>query len=188
MTYCQEGEENKTTAIGTEKPENQGTEEPKTEDKRMPEEKASGSTQAKTAPPRAQQGTTNNNTSTQEESKGPTHNRRSWRTPDQVDWIEMSEERVVDILRTFTKSRTKVEIIDITWTTITDDNPSNPHAIHGMHIIANVAGLSTELPQAAVHTPHTGGSASAETKSRPKKPFYETLDSPCHLPSPRNYT
>ena len=67
----------------------------------------------------------------------------------------MSEERVVDILRTFTKSRTKVEIIDITWTTITDDNPGNPRAIYRMHILANVAGLSTELPQSAVHTPHT---------------------------------
>ena len=155
MTYRQEDEEKKPAAIGAEKPENQGTKEPKTEDKKMPEEKASGSTQANTAPPRAQQGTTNNNTSTQEESNGPTHNRRSWITTDQVDWIEMSEERVVEILRTFRRSRTKVNIIDITRTTITDDCPGNPHAVYRMLILASVARLSTELPQSAVHTPHT---------------------------------
>ena len=53
------------------------------------------------------------------------------------------------------KNRTKVEIVDIAWTTIAEDNPNNPQAIYRMHIIANVAGISTDLPQAAVHTPHT---------------------------------
>ena len=67
----------------------------------------------------------------------------------------MSEQRAVDILRTFTKNRTQVEINDITWTLITEDNPSNPQASYRMHVMAHVAGISTNHPQEAVHTPHT---------------------------------
>ena len=67
----------------------------------------------------------------------------------------MSDQRAIDILRTFTKNRTQVEINDITWTLIKEDNPSNPHAVYRMHVMAHVAGISTNRPQEAVHMPHT---------------------------------
>ena len=67
----------------------------------------------------------------------------------------MEDERVVEIIRTFTSKRTQVIISDITWSTTTADNPDNPQAEYKLHVMAHVSGISARQPQEAIHTPHT---------------------------------
>ena len=136
-------------------PQPQGAIEQEASHERHAEGNSTGSTQATTTPPRAQQNTTTQGTNTQKGPRNVTSNMRKWKSPEQVEGIEMTEERVVEILRTFTRSLTKVSIIDITWSTRSEDRSDHPNAIFKMHVLANVEGMSTDHPQCAVHTPHT---------------------------------